>query len=531
MADGTQTTRPKPLVLLVLDGFGIAPDDPGNAITQAHTPVLDSLIATYPAMPIRSAGEAVGLTWGAMGNSEVGHLTMGAGRVYYQSLPRIDRDIEQGGFFERKAFVTAIKHAKKTGGTLHLIGLMSEGGVHAHINHTYALLELAKKHKLNDVAIHVILDGRDALYNAGYGVIEAMQERLKELGVGRIASIQGRFYAMDRDNKWDRTEKAYKAIVEGVGKRASDPLEVIKESYAQEVYDEQLEPTVIEKGGKPVAPITEGDAVIVTNFRPDRARQITRALSLPTFDGFDRPFLDNVVIATMMQYEKGLPVEVAYPPEVITKGLSEILSNTGLKQLHIAETEKYAHVTFFFNGTREEPFPGEDRVVIPSPKVASYDEVPEMSAPAVTDRIVKEVKAGSYDVIIANYANPDMVGHTGNFEATKKAIEVVDAAIGRIVEATLAKDGVVVISSDHGNAEEMTNLTTAEMDKEHSTNPIPLIIIGNAYAGQQSMVGDIPNNDLSLVSPVGMVADIAPTILHILGIPQPQSMTGQSLIV
>lgn len=527
----TGTNRPKPMVLLVLDGFGIAPDDPGNAITQAHTPVIDSLVATYPAMPIRASGEAVGLTWGAMGNSEVGHLTMGAGRVYYQSLPRIDRDIEKGEFYKNASLLKAMQHAKQTGGTLHLTGLMSEGGVHAHMNHCFALLEMAKQQGLTDVAIHAILDGRDTLYNAGYGFIEQLQAKIQEVGIGYVASLSGRYFTMDRDNKWDRTEKGYNAIVMGQGEQAADPLQAIKDSYAAEVYDEQFVPTVLVKGGKPVATVKKGDAFIYFNFRPDRARQLTKALVTPTFEGFTRDYIEDLEVVTMMQYEKGLPVEIAYPPEVITKGLSEVLSNTGLKQLHIAETEKYAHVTFFFNGTREDPFPGEDRIVIPSPKVASYDEVPEMSAAEVTDRIVREVKADTYDVIIANYANADMVGHTGNFEATKKAVEVLDASVGRIVEAVLAKNGVVMISADHGNAEEMSNLTTAEMDKEHSTNPIPFIIIGNQFAGQQSVVGDVPNNDLSLVSPVGMVADIAPTMLHILGIPKPQGMTGQSLIV
>jgi len=358
-----------------------------------------------------------------------------------------------------------------------------------------------------------------------------LQEKIQEIGVGEIASVSGRFYSMDRDNKWDRTEKGYRAMAEGVGVEATDPLLAIKESYAREVYDEEFVPTVIVNKGKPVATVQEGDVIFFYNYRPDRARQLTRAFVLPTFDGFSRDYNNGVLVTTMMEYEKGLPVEVAYPPEVIAKGLSEILSNTGLKQLHIAETEKYAHVTFFFNGTRENPFPGEERVVIPSPRVASYDETPAMSVVGVTDRIVKEIKAGTFDVIIANFANVDMVGHTGNFEATKLAVESVDVAVGRVVEAVLAKNGVVVITADHGNAEEMSNLTTAQMDKEHSTNPIPLIIIGNAYAGQPSVVGDVPNNDLSLVSPVGMIADVAPTMLHILGIPKPQSMTGESLIV
>lgn len=526
----TPQSRPKPLVLLVLDGFGIAPPDAGNAIMQASTPVYDRLVQTYPAMPVRASGETVGLNWGDMGNSEVGHLTLGAGRVYYQSLPRINMSIEQGSFFTIQAFLDAIEHVKKTGGTLHLMGLMSEGKVHALNSHCYSLLELAKQQGLTDVAVHAFLDGRDTLYNAGYGFIEGLLAKIQEFQIGRLASLSGRHYAMDRDKKWDRTQKAYDAIVRGVGETTDNPLEAIKASYAREVYDEQFAPTVVTEGGKPVATVKKGDAVIYFNFRPDRARQMTKALVMPTFNGFDRDYIDDLFMVTMMEYEGGLPVHVAFPPELITKGFSEIVSNTGLKQVHIAETEKYAHVTFFFNGTREDPFPGEERVMIPSPKVASYDETPAMSTEGVTDAILKSIKADLHDVVIANFASPDMVAHTGNFEASKKAVEVVDEALGRIVDATLAKGGVVLITADHGNAEEVSNLQTGDIDKEHSTNPVPFLIIGKAYEGQVSLVGDLPGSDLSLVSPVGMLADVAPTALHILGIPQPSDMTGQTLI-
>ncbi len=524
------SSRPKPLVLLMLDGFGIAPPDNGNAIHAASTPVIDKLIATYPAMPLRASGESVGLNWGDMGNSEVGHLTIGAGRVYYQSLPRINLSVEQGAFFENDAFASAIKHVKKSGGTLHLMGLMSTGKVHALNSHAYALLELASRSGLSDVAVHAMLDGRDTLYNAGYGFIEELQAKIDEIGVGRIATMSGRFYAMDRDKKWDRIKKSYDAIVLGEGETAEDPLEAIKASYAKEIYDEQFVPTVITKKGKPVATVKSKDAVIFFNFRPDRARQLTKAFVMPTFDAFPRDYIDELSFVTMMKYESDLPVEVAFPPEVVSKGLAEIISNTGLKQLHAAETEKYAHVTFFFNGTREDPFPGEEREMVSSPKVASYDEMPEMSAAAVTDAIVKSIKTGKHDVIIANIANPDMVAHTGNFDATKTAVEVTDASVGRIVDAALAKGGVVVITADHGNAEEVANLQTGDMDKEHSTNAVPLIIVGKAFEGQPSLVGDVPGNDLSLVAPVGVLADVAPTILHILNIPAPSDMTGQSLV-
>jgi len=523
--------RPKPVVLIVLDGWGIAPDDAGNAIVRARTPVIDDLIKSYPAMPIRANGEAVGLSWGDMGNSEVGHLTIGSGRVYYQSLPRISMSIEKGDFFENEALLNAMKHVKKTGGTLHLIGLMSEGKVHSYNSHAYAVMEMAKKNSVKDVAIHAILDGRDTLYNAGYGFIEELQAKIKEIGVGKIASLSGRFYAMDRDNKWDRTEKAYNAMVTGVGEETEDVLEAIKASYAKEVYDEEFVPTVVKKKGEPVSLIKKGDAVIFFNFRPDRARQLTRALVLPTFEGFSRDYIDDLYMTTMTQYEKWLPVDVAYSAEVIHKGLSEVISNTGLKQLHVAETEKYAHVTFFFNGTREDPFPGEDRVMVSSPKVASYDEQPAMSTAQITSEVLKGIKSGDNDFIVVNFAAPDMVAHTGNFEATKLACEAVDLHVGKIVESVLAVDGVVVITADHGNAEEMFNLTTGEMDKEHSTNSVPLIVVGNKYAGAQAISGDIPGGDLSLVSPVGVMADVAPTVLAIMGIPKPSSMTGQSLIL
>ncbi|MBT6253722.1 2,3-bisphosphoglycerate-independent phosphoglycerate mutase [Candidatus Uhrbacteria bacterium] len=530
MPEGAATKRPKPLVLLVLDGWGIAPDDAGNSITRAETPVMDSLIKSYPSMPIHANGAAVGLGWGDMGNSEVGHLTIGSGRVYYQSLPRIDRSIEQGDFYENEQVLKAIAHVKKTGGTLHIAGCMSEGRVHAYSAHCYVLMEMAKQNELKDVAIHAFLDGRDTLYNAGYGSIEELIGKFDEIGVGRLATMSGRHFAMDRDNKWDRIQKAYDAIVLGKGEMAKDPLQAIKDSYAKEVYDEQFVPTVITKGGKPVATVKDGDAFIFFNFRPDRARQLTRALVMPTFEGFERDYIPNMLMVTMMKYESGLPVEIAFGPEVITKGLSEVIANTGLTQLHVSETEKYAHVTFFFNGTREDPFPGEEREVVPSPKVASYDEVPQMSAAGVTDKILKSVKSGEHDVIIVNYANADMVAHTGNFDATVEACQVVDAAVGRVVDAVLAKQGVVLITADHGNAEEVSNLTTGDVDKEHSTNPVPFIIIGNEFAGQQALAGDIPGGDLSLISPVGVLADVAPTILHILGIPKPQGMTGQTLI-
>lgn len=523
--------RPRPAVLMMLDGWGIAPDGDGNAITKAKTPVTDMLTERYPTMTLRASGEAVGLSWGEMGNSEVGHMTCGAGAVHYQSMPRIERDIVNKSFFQNSVFVKAIEQVKATDGTLHLMGIMSSGKVHGFDGHCYALLELAKEHKVKDVAVHVILDGRDSVYNSGIDFINSLQQKIADIGVGKIATISGRYFAMDRDNRWDRTQKAYNAIALGVSPvMAEDPAEAVNQSYAREVYDEEFIPTVITKKGAPVSTVKPGDAMIFFNFRPDRARQITKAFVLPSFDKFERAYIDNLVFVTMGEYEKGLPVDVAYPPLQIKNCLSEVLSNAGLVQLHIAETEKYAHVTFFFNGTREDPFPNEDRAIIPSPHIASYDKQPEMSAYEITDRVIKEIKTDNYDVIIMNFANPDMVAHTGNFEATVKAVEVVDQCIGRIVQEVLKKNGVLLITADHGNTEEVSNLQTGEMDKEHSTNPIPLWIVGKQFEGQAGSAGDIPNGDLSLVPPIGMIADVAPTLLKILGIEQPDEMTGTSLV-
>lgn len=534
--DEKQTTppggkRPRPAVLMVIDGFGIAPDTEGNAITRAHMPNFDEYLRRYPVVNVRASGETVGLLWGEMGNSEVGHLTIGAGRVYYQALPRIERSIQDESFFEIPAFMSAINQVKQTGGTLHIMGILSSGKVHGYNSHAYALLELAKRHKIKDVAVHVFLDGRDTLYNSGADFVNELQEKIREIGVGRIASLSGRFYAMDRDNRWDRVEKAYRAIAEGKSEHtAEDPMEAIKASYAKEVYDEEFVPTVITKKGEPLATVKPGDAVMFFNFRPDRAREITKAFVLPSFDKFERSYVDELSFVTLTEYEKGLPVEVAFPPELIHNGLSETLSKNGLVQLHIAETEKYAHVTFFFNGTREEPFEHEDRVIIPSPHVASYDEVPEMSAYKLTDRVLKEIKTDNYDVIIMNYANPDMVSHTGNLEASIKCMQVIDECVAKVVDAVLKKDGVVFITADHGNAEEVLNLQTNDIDKEHSTNPVPFFIIGNQFEGQSGLSGDVPNGDLSLMPPVGMLADVAPTMLKVLGIPQPPDMTGTPLI-
>jgi 2,3-bisphosphoglycerate-independent phosphoglycerate mutase len=523
--------RPKPVILVVIDGFGVAPSLDGNAVRAAQMPVFRRLVEAYPAMTLQASGMAVGLSWGEMGNSEVGHLTIGAGRVLYQSLPRVNLAIESGEFYENTAFQKALAHIKQSKGTLHLMGLVSQGGVHAQQDHLYALLTLCQKARVDRVAVHAFLDGRDTLYNSALGFIDELEAKIKELKVGTIATLAGRYYAMDRDNRWDRVQKAYDAMVLGASERTFPSAhEAIEASYAANVFDEEFVPTVITKHDKPVATVKEGDACVFFNFRPDRARQLTKAFVLPAFDFFPRTKVDNLLFVTLMEYEKDLPVEVAYPPQVVETCLARVLSDAGLRQLHIAETEKYAHVTFFLNGAREQELKGEDRVIIPSPPVSSYDKAPEMSAIPLAERVVKEVAAGTYDAILLNLANPDMVGHTGNEEATVKACEAVDRALGMITDAVLAVGGVVLITADHGNAEEVKNLTTGEMDKEHSTNAVPFVVVGKSYEGMKAPSGDVVGGDLSMTQPVGMLADVAPTMLKIMELPQPPDMTGRSLL-
>lgn len=521
--------RPKPVVLTILDGWGIAPKGEGNAIALAKTPNIDKFIATYPAMTLRASGDEVGLSWGEMGTSEVGHLNLGTGRIFYQTLPRINKAIENGSFFVNPTLQEVAKHVKKNKSSLHLMGLVSTGKVHTTIEHLYALLKFAHDQKIKKVYIHAFLDGRDTLYNSGVDFISKLQEKIKEFGVGKIASLSGRFYAMDRDNRWDRTEKAYRAIAEGKSDEYfADPILAIRSSYNKKIYDEEFVPTVIVEHQKPVATICENDAVIFFNYRADRARQLTKAFILENFDKFPREkFLSKLFFVTMTEYEKDLPTKVIFFPEEIKICLAKVISEAGLKQLHIAETEKYAHVTFFFNGMREEEFPGEDRIIVPSPRVASYDQKPEMSAFEITKKLVKEIMSQKYDFIVVNFANADMVGHTGNVEATIKAVESVDKCLGEIADIVLSLDGVMIVTADHGNAEEIINLQTGEIDKEHSTNPVPFIVIGKNWVGK--MAG-LTAEDLSLMPPTGVLADVAPTILKIMEIPKPEEMTGTALI-
>ncbi len=523
--------RPKPIVLAICDGFGIAPDHQGNAITNARTPNIDYLIENYPVMPIAASGTEVGLMYGEMGNSEVGHLNIGAGRVYYQTLPRLYKSIENKTFFKNETFLAAIEHAKKNKSALHYMGLVSPGNIHAAQDHLFALIELAAKEKVKELYIHAFLDGRDTGEKTATDFITILQEKMKKHKVGKIATMGGRYFGMDRDNRWDRIEKSYRTMVDGVAAETfTDPIKAIEASYAKEVYDEQFVPTIIVKKGKKPNVIKDGDACIFFNFRPDRARQITKAFTLPSFDKFQRTQFNNLFFVTMTEYEKNLPVKAAFPPVVIDNCLAEVISKAGLRQFHVAETEKYAHVTFFLNGTVEDAFMGEDRKIVPSPKVASYDEAPEMSAAEVTKEVVKAIEGDAYDFIVLNFANTDMVGHTGKLESVIKGVEAVDKGLGEIANQVLARDGVMFITADHGNAEDSINLQTGNINKEHTTNPVPLFVIANKYAGMAGPSGDAPNGDLSLLPTVGMLADVAPTILKHMEVDRPPEMTGRPLM-
>lgn len=502
-------------MLMILDGFGKNPKKEGNAVARAKKPNIDKLMMTCPTAEVYASGKAVGLPDGQMGNSEVGHTNIGAGRIVYQELTRITKSIEDGDFFSIPEFVEAIENCKKNNTKLHIIGLVSDGGVHSHQRHLYGLLELAKRRGLDDVFVHCFMDGRDTLPASGEGYIQKLEEKMKEKGVGKIASISGRFYAMDRDKRWQRVQKCYDAMVFGKGEKATSPTQAIESSYQKEVFDEFVVPTVIYNGDKPVATIDDGDSVIFFNFRPDRARQITRALVDPEFNEFETKKM-NLNFVCMTEYDATMPnVKVAFKPEKLTNTFGEYISKLGMKQLRIAETEKYAHVTFFFNGGEEKQYEGEDRILIPSPKVETYDMKPEMSAYEVTEKVVEAINSEKYDSIILNFANPDMVGHTGNQEAAEKAIEAVDECVGKIVDALSKHNGKALITADHGNSEQMIDYKTGEPFTSHTTNPVPLILYGM--------------DDVKLKN--GKLADLAPTMLDMMGLEKPAEMTGESLLV
>ncbi|MFH0840956.1 MAG: 2,3-bisphosphoglycerate-independent phosphoglycerate mutase [bacterium] len=524
--------RPRPTALIILDGWGVAKPNDGNAISQANKPFFDDLLVKYPSMIINASEESVGLPARVFGNSEVGHLNLGAGRVVYQDIMKINKSIEDGSFFKNKVLSEAIKYIKDNDSSLHIMGLVSDGQVHSSIEHLFALLELAKRRSLRKVYIHCFLDGRDTGYQDGVKFVQQLEEKMKALGVGKIASVSGRYYAMDRDNHWERILKAYGVLVEGKGPKRSNAIEAIKEGYNNKNYDEEFIPTMIlNNDNKPVL-INNNDAVIFFNYRADRAREITKALVLPELDKFKRGrFPKDLYFVSFTEYEKGLPTEVAFPKENIIKTMSVILAENNLKQFHIAETEKYAHVTYFFNGGSENKSKGEDHALIPSPRVASYDLEPEMSAALIADRVVKEINDEKYDFILINFANPDMVGHTGNLEAGIKAIEAVDHSLEKVIKAIFNKDGVALVTADHGNAEEMLDLKTNTIIKEHSTNPVPLIFVGKVFEGHKlDKDADIVDSDLSVLQPSGALCDIAPTVLKIMNLEKPVEMTGKSLI-
>ena len=502
----------KPVVLMIMDGFGLNPDAYGNAIKAAKTPHLTRLFAENPFTKIGASGMDVGLPDGQMGNSEVGHTNIGAGRVVYQELTRITKSIQDGDFFENPALLKAMENAKKPGAALHLAGLLSDGGVHSHNTHLYGLLQMAKRMGVAKVFVHCLMDGRDVPPTSGKGFVEELQAKMQQIGVGRIATVMGRYYAMDRDNRWERVEKAYAAMVYGEGVQNPDPAAAMADSYAADVTDEFVVPVVCDKEGR----IKAGDSVVFFNFRPDRAREITRTLVDPDFTGFARrEGFFPLVYVCMTQYDATMPgVEVAFRPQSLTNTLGEYISKQGMTQLRIAETEKYAHVTFFFNGGVEKEFPGEDRVLINSPKVATYDLQPEMSAYPVCDAVVERIRSGKYDMVILNFANCDMVGHTGVFDAAVKAVETVDTCAGRVAEAVLERNGTLLITADHGNADKMYEPDGSPFTA-HTTNLVPFCVVGYPCSLRES----------------GRLADIAPTMLYIMGLPQPDEMDGRSLIL
>ena len=504
---------------MILDGFGIAKTE-GNAIAAAKKPNLDKLFSENPITKIGASGMDVGLPDGQMGNSEVGHTNIGAGRIVYQELTRITKAVQDGSFFENEALVHAMNNAKENGTALHLIGLLSNGGVHSHNQHLYGLLEMAKKMGVENVYVHALLDGRDVPPSSGKDFVKELMEKMKEIGVGKVATVMGRYYAMDRDNRYERVQLAYAAMTYGEGVPAQSAAAAMQHSYDEGVVDEFVKPAVVQEGGRPVATIGAGDSVIFFNFRPDRAREITRAYILPEFDGFERRGgCFPLYYVSMTQYDKTFEgrLHVAFAPETLRNTLGEYLSQKGLAQLRIAETEKYAHVTFFFNGGVEAPNPGEDRALIPSPKVATYDLKPEMSAFEVTEEAVRRIESGRYDVMILNFANCDMVGHTGVMEAAVAAVHAVDACTARVVEAVLNSGGRCIITADHGNAELMWDTAAGAPFTAHTTNPVPCILVDDARKGAQLREG-------------GRLCDLAPTLLELLGLPAPQEMTGRSLL-
>jgi 2,3-bisphosphoglycerate-independent phosphoglycerate mutase len=502
-----------PVVLMILDGWGISEHKEGNAIAQSNTENMDRLLAQYGHSQLFCSGEYVGLPEGQQGNSEVGHLNLGAGRVVYQELTRINKAVREHTLQDNPAFQNVMAHCMEQNKALHLMGLVSPGGVHSHSSHLYGLLEMAAAKGLKKVYVHCFLDGRDVGPSTGLGFVEELEDKLQQIGVGRIATVSGRYYAMDRDNRWERVEKAYRAMTAGAGETAASAVEAVQQSYDKGETDEFVLPTVVQADGKPVAVIQAGDGVIFFNFRGDRAREISKAFVNREFDGFSREYL-GVQYVAMTQYEEGLDMTVAFPPQDLQNTLGQVLADNQVKQFRVAETEKYAHVTFFFNGGVEEPNPLEDRLLVPSPKVATYDLQPEMSAIEVKDKLIEAIKGGEYPFILVNFANTDMVGHTGIPEAAQKAVETVDKCVGEVADAVKNAGGVLLITADHGNAEQMVDPVKGTPHTAHTANPVPFVVM----SAEPYTVKD------------GSLQDVAPTVLKLLGIDKPADMTGESLI-
>ncbi len=538
----------KPVVLIVLDGYGIAPPGPGNPISLANPKNLNSYLFTYPNTTLQASGESVGLPSHEPGNTEVGHINLGAGRVVYQDLPRINMSIADGSFYKNPALLKATLHVRNTGGKLHLMGLVGEGTVHSNIDHLYALLYFAKENQIKNVFVHAITDGRDSPPKSAHEILGRVEEKLKQLEVGKIASVMGRYFAMDRDRRWARTEQAYKTLTQGVGNQAQSAIDIVNESYKQSKTDEFIEPSVVVQGGKPLALIQKGDSVIFFNYRIDRPRELTKAFVLDNFEkdanittSFDPyavkyykthlpkeqvltppfqrgPKLENLVFVTMTEYERNLPVDVAFPPTQVRLPIGRVLGEREVPQLRMAESEKERFVTFYFNGLREQAFPGEERLIIPSPKVATYDLKPEMSAVEMTEILIQRLYEQKFHFILINFANADMVGHTGNIQACIKAIQTLDECVGKIVHAVLALDGTVLITADHGNVEQKINPQTSGVSTEHTHNPIPFIAINNQFKGRLQKLQS------------GLLADVAPTVLDLMGLTKPIEMTGRNLL-
>ena len=504
-------------MLMILDGLGNSTESQGNPMMEAETPNLDRLMKTYPTAEMSTSGRDVGLPDGQMGNSEVGHINIGAGQVVYSEPMEITKSIEDGDFFSIEELLGAIEHCKKNGSKLHLMGLASEGGVHAYLRHLYALLELAGRKDFEEVYIHAFTDGRDTSPTSGEGYLSQLEAKIEEKGIGKIATVSGRYYAMDRDNRYERIEKVYRALINAEGEKASSALAAVEESYRKEIFDEFIDPTIIMSGDKPVATIEDGDAVIFFNFRHDRGRQLTRSIVDNEFKEFDRTKFENLYFVCMTEYDSTMPnVHIAFKPRPVENTFGEHISKLGLTQARISETEKYAHVTFFFNGgSNEVPFPGEDRILVPSPKVATYDLQPEMSIDEVTAKTIDAINSRKYDVIVLNYANLDMVGHTGNMEAAIKSVEAVDEAIGKVIDVIERNGDKAIVTADHGNIEQMVNYKTGEPHTAHTTNLTPIILVGAENTKLKS----------------GRLADIAPTMLDLMGLEKPSQMTGESLLI